>query len=186
MAERLADSLEIYGPYNEATTGEPAGGCVQWPDPVCVTGRPLSNRIPEWLGLTADGHFSEVATRLHSTGNLPEISSRVCASERQCEASCVLSEKVEPVSIRTIEIPAYCDFLALGFEAVLLPQEDPLPAWARDCQDLVAVEDIQMTSLPGVFAGGDLVRGSSTGLEAVRDARRAAQGIEAHLANRLK
>jgi NADPH-dependent glutamate synthase beta subunit-like oxidoreductase len=34
-----------------------------------------------------------------------------------------------------------------------------------------------MTSMAGIFAGGDLVRGPTTALHAVRDARRAAVGI---------
>jgi len=38
-----------------------------------------------------------------------------------------------------------------------------------------------MTCLPGVFAGGDSVRGPSLVVHAVRDARKAAQGIHRHL-----
>jgi glutamate synthase (NADPH) small chain len=101
--ERLADYLEIYGAYDEATAREQATRCVQCPDPVCVSGCPLNSRIPEWLALTAEGHFSEAASVLHSSGNLPEIAARVCPSDRLCEAMCILNGKAEPVSIRTIE-----------------------------------------------------------------------------------
>ena len=38
-----------------------------------------------------------------------------------------------------------------------------------------------MTSLPGVFAGGDLVRGPSMMLHSVRDARKAAEQIDSYL-----
>ena len=38
-----------------------------------------------------------------------------------------------------------------------------------------------MTELPGVFAGGDIVRGASLVVWGVRDGRDAAQGIHAHL-----
>jgi glutamate synthase (NADPH/NADH) small chain len=41
-----------------------------------------------------------------------------------------------------------------------------------------------MTSIPGVFAGGDIVRGPSMVLHAVRDARRAAAQIHTYLAQR--
>ena len=102
-AERLADFLEIYGIYDEATAREQATRCIQCPDPVCVSGCPLGSRIPEWLALTAEGHFSEAAAVLHSSGNLPEITARVCPSDRLCEAMCILNGKAEPVSIRTIE-----------------------------------------------------------------------------------
>ena len=39
-----------------------------------------------------------------------------------------------------------------------------------------------MTSLPGVFAGGDIVRGASLVVWGVRDGRDAATGIDAWLA----
>lgn len=102
-AERLADFLEIYGHYDEATAREQATRCIQCPDPLCVTGCPLGNRIPEWLALTAEGHFSEAAAVLHSTSCLPEIAARACPSDRLCEALCILDGKAEPVSIRTLE-----------------------------------------------------------------------------------
>jgi glutamate synthase (NADPH/NADH) small chain len=38
-----------------------------------------------------------------------------------------------------------------------------------------------MTSVPGVFAGGDVVRGPSLVVHAVRDGRRAAEGIHRYL-----
>jgi glutamate synthase (NADPH) small chain len=102
-ADRLADFLEIYGPYDEATAREQASRCVQCPDPACVAACPLGNRVPEWLALTAEGHFSEAAAILHSTSALPEIASRVCPSDRMCEGMCILSGKAEPVSIWAIE-----------------------------------------------------------------------------------
>jgi len=47
------------------------------------------------------------------------------------------------------------------------------------------VDRNQMTSLPGVFAGGDSARGPSLVVHAVRDARRAAAGIHRYLAPKL-
>ena len=46
------------------------------------------------------------------------------------------------------------------------------------------VDRNQMTSEPGVFAGGDSVRGPSLVVHAVRDGRKAAQGIDRYLAAR--
>lgn len=103
VAERLADFLEIYGPYDEATARAQAARCIQCPDPQCVSACPLGNRIPEWMALTAEGHFSEAAAVLHSTSSLPEIAARMCPSDRLCEAMCILSGKAEPVSIWAVE-----------------------------------------------------------------------------------
>lgn len=100
---RVADFLEIHGPFDEATAREQASRCIQCPEPACVEGCPLSNRIPEWLALTAEGHFLEAAALLHSTSSLPEICARVCPADRLCEGRCILNGKTEPVSIGAIE-----------------------------------------------------------------------------------
>jgi glutamate synthase (NADPH) small chain len=46
------------------------------------------------------------------------------------------------------------------------------------------VNENQMTSISGIFAGGDLVRGPSSVLNVVRDARKAAEGIHTYLSQR--
>jgi len=71
--------------------------------------------------------------------------------------------------------------LALGFEP------EPLPAIfgeeglnVTDWGTLECDEDM-MTSLPGVFAGGDISRGASLVVWAVRDGRDVAEKIDAYL-----
>ena len=71
---------------------------------------------------------------------------------------------------------------------------DPVPcSHSGDLSDLavnewggIVVDGNQMTSIPGAFAGGDVVHGSSLVLHAVRDARRAAAQIPDYLSARLK
>ena len=70
------------------------------PAPKCC---PLGNRIPEWLGLAADGRFLEAAELSRSTSNMPEICSRVCPQERLCEGACILNARSDPVSIGAVE-----------------------------------------------------------------------------------
>jgi glutamate synthase (NADPH/NADH) small chain len=51
----------------------------------------------------------------------------------------------------------------------------------------IEVDDTQMTSLPGVFAGGDIVRGGATVILAMGDGKRAAAAMDAWLRrNRTK
>lgn len=45
---------------------------------------------------------------------------------------------------------------------------------------------MRVTSIPGVFAGGDVLHGPSLVLHAVRDARRAAAQMHDYLSARLK
>ena len=53
------------------------------------------------------------------------------------------------------------------------------------CEGLIPVDEdtMQVTDRPGVFAGGDIVRGAGTVVEAVADGRRAATAIHAWLSN---
>jgi len=102
-AERMADFLEIYGLFDEATAREQASRCIQCPEPVCVSGCPLGSQIPEWLARTAEGQFLEAAAILHSTSNLPEVCVTACPADRLCEGRCILDGHAEPVSIWAIE-----------------------------------------------------------------------------------
>lgn len=101
--ERVADFREIYGEYDAAAAQAQAARCIQCPNPLCMQGCPLSNRIPEWLALAAQGEFLEAAALSRSTSNLPEVCSRVCPQERLCEGACILNGKAEPVAIGAIE-----------------------------------------------------------------------------------
>jgi glutamate synthase (NADPH) small chain len=103
VAERVCDFDEIYGLFDEATARAQASRCINCPDPLCTKTCPLGNRIPEWLGLTADGRFLEAAALSLSTSNMPEICSRVCPQDRLCEGACILNARSDPVSIGAVE-----------------------------------------------------------------------------------
>ena len=62
------------------------------------------------------------------------------------------------------------------------------PLLTATCPDLklnkwgnIVVDDNGMTSLPGVFAGGDIVRGAATVILAMGDGKRAAQAMDEYL-----
>jgi glutamate synthase (NADPH/NADH) small chain len=82
------------------------------------------------------------------------------------------------------EIEADLVILALGFDLDPHSSSKALADVARDPSGRVIVNDLQMTSVPGVFAGGDLVHGPRMLLEVVRDARNAASHIDAFLSAR--
>lgn len=101
--ERTCDFGEIYALFDEETAMEQASRCIQCGLPRCVYGCPLSNRIPEWIALTAEGRFLEAAKLSQSTSNFPEICSRICPQERLCEGACILNARSDPVAIGAIE-----------------------------------------------------------------------------------
>ena len=73
---------------------------------------------------------------------------------------------------------------ALGFDPLPCPRTDERDTPAVNNWGGLIVDESHMTNISGVFAGGDLVRGPSLMLHAVRDARRAAEGIHAYLASK--
>jgi glutamate synthase (NADPH/NADH) small chain len=101
--ERVGDFREIYSEFDEETVRAQAARCIQCPNPLCMTGCPLANRIPEWMALTAQGLFLEAAALSRSTSNLPEICSRVCPQEKLCEGACILNARTDPVAIGAVE-----------------------------------------------------------------------------------
>ena len=66
---------------------------------------------------------------------------------------------------------------ALGFDPLPCPRTDDFRELHLNDWGGIVVDEHQMTSIPGVFAGGDLVRGPTLVLNAVRDARVAAEQI---------
>src|SRR5215472_6146213 len=101
--KRVSDFHEISSLYDEATVREQASRCLQCPEASCVKACPLSNRIPEWIALAAEGRFLDAAEISRSTSNMPEICSRVCPQERLCEGSCLLNGRSDPICIGAIE-----------------------------------------------------------------------------------
>jgi len=76
---------------------------------------------------------------------------------------------------------------ALGFDAEDLPAALGVPDLAVNGGGTLRIDwRSMMTSLDGVFAAGDIVRGASLVVWAVRDGRDAAERIHSHLATRAQ
>jgi glutamate synthase (NADPH/NADH) small chain len=92
------------------------------------------------------------------------------------------SGRARPMVIPGSEFVVPCDVVvvAIGSRAN--------PLLTSTCPDLklnkwgnIIVDDQGMTSLPGVFAGGDIVRGAATVILAMGDGKRAAKAIDEYL-----
>jgi glutamate synthase (NADPH/NADH) small chain len=80
-----------------------ANRCLQCKKPTCITGCPVGVKIPEFIKLIKDGEFVAAARKIKETNALPAVCGRVCPQEIQCEGSCVLAKKGEPVAIGHLE-----------------------------------------------------------------------------------
>lgn len=89
---------------------------------------------------------------------------------------------VAPVEGATYPMAADMVITALGFEAEDLPQMFGVPELAVTRYGTLKTDTLTgETSMPGVFAAGDIVRGASLVVWAIRDGREAAAGIHRYL-----
>ena len=89
-------------------------------------------------------------------------------------------QAVEPVAASHFTIPADLVIKALGFDPEPLPAAFGEPGLAVTRHGTLRITPREfMTSLPGVFAAGDIVRGASLVVWAIRDGRDAAARIHA-------
>lgn len=78
-------------------------------------------------------------------------------------------------------LPADLVLIAYGFDPVPFPPDSDLSQIAVNDWGAIKTDENQMTNMDHVFAGGDVVRGPSLVVHAVRDGRKAAAGIHAVL-----
>jgi glutamate synthase (NADPH/NADH) small chain len=91
-AERVLDFHEIYAEFIAAKAAEQASRCSQCGVPFCQVHCPLSNNIPDWLKLTAEGRLEEAYELSQATNNMPEVCGRICPQDRLCEGNCVIEQ----------------------------------------------------------------------------------------------
>jgi len=91
-------------------------------------------------------------------------------------------QSVVPVEGETFPLPADMVIKALGFDAEDLPSMFGAPELSVSRYGTLDIDqDSFMTSLPGVFAAGDIVRGASLVVWAIRDGRDAASAIHRYI-----
>ena len=104
VLERKDDFNEIYNEFIQDRAKEQSSRCSQCGVPFCQVHCPLSNNIPDWLKLTAEGRLQEAYELSQSTNNMPEVCGRICPQDRLCEGNCVIEQSGHgTVTIGSIE-----------------------------------------------------------------------------------
>ncbi len=80
-----------------------ADRCLQCKKPKCVPGCPVEIDIPGFIGALARKDIQESYHVLKDANALPAVCGRVCPQEVQCEATCVVGNKLEPVAVGRLE-----------------------------------------------------------------------------------
>jgi len=102
--KRKSDFNEIYKEFITNKATEQSSRCSQCGVPFCQIHCPLSNNIPDWLKLTAEGRLKEAYEVSQSTNNMPEVCGRICPQDRLCEGNCVIEQSGHgTVTIGSIE-----------------------------------------------------------------------------------
>ena len=92
VKRRKEDFNEIYKDFINEKAKEQSSRCSQCGVPFCQVHCPLSNNIPDWLKLTAEGRLKDAYELAQSTNNMPEVCGRICPQDRLCEGNCVIEQ----------------------------------------------------------------------------------------------
>jgi glutamate synthase (NADPH/NADH) small chain len=151
------------------------------------TSRPPSEPWPLWPKLykISDSHeegcerlFSVATQRFHGeNGRVTGLSAVQVSWEKDENGRYQMRE----IPLSGFELKADLVLLAMGFVHVMHGGLVEQLGVALDGRGNIAVDEDYMTSVPGVFAGGDARRGASLVVWAIHEGREAAKGIDRYL-----
>lgn len=101
--ERNKNFLEVATGYTAEMAIDEAKRCLSCKNKPCMSGCPVSVKIPEFIALIAEGDFEGAYRKIKETNALPAVCGRVCPQEAQCESKCVRGIKGESVGIGRLE-----------------------------------------------------------------------------------
>ncbi len=77
--------------------------CLGCKKPRCVPGCPVGIDIPAFITAVSRRDIREAYRILKASNALPAVCGRVCPQESQCEATCVVGKKLQPVAVGRLE-----------------------------------------------------------------------------------
>ncbi|MDR2292183.1 MAG: NADPH-dependent glutamate synthase [Prevotellaceae bacterium] len=100
---RITNFDEVCYGYSADEAILEASRCLNCKNPRCVNDCPVNIDIPEFISQIAKNNFVQAAGIVAQYSSLPAVCGRVCPQETQCEGSCILGIKNEPVAIGKLE-----------------------------------------------------------------------------------
>ncbi len=143
-----------------------ANRCLQCKKPRCVEACPVGINIPRFIQDIKEENLNQAYMTIAADSALPAVCGRVCPQETQCEGSCVMGLKGEPIAIGALE-----RFVADNHRAQAKPQSPCYPAGRKvavvgsgpsglTCAKDLANHGYQVTVFEALHhAGGVLVYG---------------------------
>ena len=121
---RNKNFLEVTTGYTVQMAVDEAKRCLNCKNAPCMTGCPVSVKIPEFISLVTEEKFDQAYEKIALTNSLPAVCGRVCPQERQCESKCVRGIKGEPVGIGRLERFVADYHLNNGTDEVTIPHKN--------------------------------------------------------------
>ena len=100
---RATNFDEVCYGYNKEEAMLEASRCLNCRNPRCMTACPVGLQIPRFIAEIVADNIAGAAAVIAEDSSLPAVCGRVCPQETQCEGSCVLGVKGEPVAIGKLE-----------------------------------------------------------------------------------
>ncbi|MDR3226490.1 MAG: NADPH-dependent glutamate synthase [Prevotellaceae bacterium] len=100
---RITNFDEVCYGYSADEAVLEASRCLNCKNPRCVNDCPVSIDIPKFISQIAKNDFEKAAETIAQYSSLPAVCGRVCPQESQCEGTCILGIKNEPVAIGKLE-----------------------------------------------------------------------------------
>lgn len=100
---RIRSFEEVALGFTEEQALAEAERCLQCRNPRCVVGCPVSVQIPDFIRLLKENKYVEAGLKIKQDNSLPMVCGRVCPQTDQCEGSCILLKKGEPIAIGALE-----------------------------------------------------------------------------------
>ncbi len=100
---RATNFEEVCYGYDKEEALLEATRCLHCKNPRCVAACPVGLKIPDFIAKLREGDVAGAADVIAEDSSLPAVCGRVCPQETQCEGSCILGVKGEPVAIGKLE-----------------------------------------------------------------------------------
>lgn len=101
--DRIKNFSEVALGYSLEQALEESERCLDCAKPLCVKGCPVEIDIPGFIRELRNGNIARSFEILKEDNPIPAVCGRVCPQEVQCEQTCILSKKMEPVAIGRLE-----------------------------------------------------------------------------------
>ncbi len=99
--------IEVNKGLTQQMAEEEASRCMDCPVPTCIDGCPVNINIPKFIKYIENGEPLKAAATLKESSALPAACGRVCPQEKQCEAKCFYTIKLNKPAVAIGNLERY-------------------------------------------------------------------------------